>query len=222
MKIEVAITEDNSVLIRALKRTLSEFEEIKLIWTAANGREALEKAVLQTPQVILMDIEMPEMDGITATALLKEKLPTLKIIMLTSFDGDDKIFEAIQAGAAGYLLKDEKVPRIVEAIQEALEGGAPMSPAIARRTLQLLRNIALTPPKPDIVISPQHFELTKREVEILETISSGMTYHDIADQLFISYKTVRKHIENIYQKLQVHSKIEALQLAYKHNWIRRP
>jgi DNA-binding NarL/FixJ family response regulator len=134
----------------------------------------------------------------------------VKIIMLTVFDDNDKVFNSIMAGASGYLLKDEKPARIISALEEAMDGGAPMSPTIAAKSLQLIRDVNVKPE------SKVDFELTAREMETLEHIAKGENYQVIADKLFISPKTVRKHIENIYRKLQVHNKMEAVQLAIKH------
>ena len=128
--------------------------------------------------------------------------------MLTVFDDGDSIFNSILAGASGYLLKDEKPGKILSALQEVLEGGAPMSPVIASKSLQLIRGKST-----EIVPEENNFNLSKREVEILERIAKGENYQQIADKLFISPKTVRKHIENIYQKMQVHNKVEAVRKA---------
>ncbi|MDJ1469037.1 response regulator transcription factor [Cytophagaceae bacterium DM2B3-1] len=220
MRTSIAIVDDNRYLIRSISQNLACFEEIEILFTAYEGGEVLEKLknIAELPQVILMDIEMEPMDGITATALIRKYFPDIKIIILSVFTDDDKIFEAIRAGASGYLLKDEKSARIVDAIEQVVEGGAPMSPSIAQKTLQWLRN-APPPASTAATLTPQSFDLTKRELEILEHIAIGLTYQQIGDKLFISSKTVRKHTENIYQKLHVHSKVEAIQLANKHNWL---
>lgn len=222
MPIRIAIIDDNINLLRSISQNLSNFEEVTLVYKAMNGCDAVSLAGTEQPEVILMDIEMPEMDGIEATRLIKAKFPNIKIIMVTVFDRDDKIFEAIKAGASGYLMKDEKPSRIVAAIEEAVEGGAPMSPTIALKTLQMLRQQVVVGEKNiqnlDSVSSPESFNLSKREFEILEKIGEGITYQQIGDKLFISAKTVRKHIEHIYEKLQVHTKLEAIKIGRKNNW----
>ncbi|MDJ1481957.1 response regulator transcription factor [Cytophagaceae bacterium YF14B1] len=220
MRTSIALVDDNRYLIRSISQNLVCFEEIEILFTAYDGGEVLEKLknIAELPQVILMDIEMEPMDGITATALIRKYFPDIKIIILSVFTDDDKIFEAIRAGASGYLLKDEKSARIVDAIEQVVEGGVPMSPSIAQKTLQWLRNSS-PPASTSTTLTPQSFDLTKRELEILEHIAIGLTYQQIGDKLFISSKTVRKHTENIYQKLHVHSKVEAIQLANKHNWL---
>ena len=222
MPVSVAIVDDNLTLLRSIHQNLLNFEEITIAFTAMNGIDAISLTATQNPEVILMDIEMPEMDGIEATHKIKEAYPDKKIIMLTVFDREDKIFEAIKAGASGYLMKDERPARIVSAIEEAMEGGAPMSPIIAIKVLRILRNQNLVTGNTVQTIekreSPETFNLTKREIEILEKIANGLTYQQTGDALFISPKTVRKHIENIYEKLQVHSKMEAVKIARQNQW----
>lgn len=208
MKIKVGLVEDNPHLARSLKENLSEFENIDVLFVASNGMDVLHKLFGHTPDIILMDINMPVMDGIEATRRIKHQFPNIKIIMLTVFDDGDNLFNSILAGATGYLLKDEKPGKILAAFEEAMEGGAPMSPVIATKSLQLIRG-----KNPDAVRNSEEFNLTKREIEILELIAKGETYQQIADKTFISPKTVRKHIENIYQKLQVHNKVDAVRLA---------
>lgn len=213
MKIKLGIAEDNPNLIRSVLEKITLFNEVEVLWVACNGLEVLEKITNQQPDVILMDINMPEMNGVEATKKLKNHYPNVKVIMLTVFDENEKIFSSILAGASGYLLKDEKPARLLAALHEAIDGGAPMSPIIAQKSLQLIRSIG-NEPQPSI-----DFGLSQREMEILEKISEGSNYQEIAEKLFIAPKTVRKHIENIYRKLQVHNKVEAIQLAMKHGII---
>ncbi len=217
--IKIALVDDNPTLLRNISQNLSIFDELEIVFKAINGLDALDKLNNYSPDVILMDIEMPAMDGIEATREIKKRFPQQKIMMLTVLDREDKIFEAIKAGATGYLLKDEKPSRILACIEELIDGGAPMSPIIAMKTLEILRNQQVSEQKIETFQSPETFNLSKREIEILEKISNGLNYNQIADQLFISAKTARKHIENIYQKLHVHSKLEAVQLAQKNRWV---
>lgn len=212
-KITLALIEDTPELIRSVSRNISCFENLQLLFTASNGEEALKKLASadQLPQVILMDINMPKLNGIETTRRIHNLYPDVKVIMHTVFDADDKIFESILAGASGYLLKDSFPGQLAEAIEEAIDGGAPMSPAIATKALKLIRN--QTPPVSSSEADTEDFNLSKRELEILEKLSSGLSYQQIADQLFVSPKTVRKHIENIYRKLQVHNKIQAIEKA---------
>jgi len=165
--------------------------------------------------LILMDIEMPVLNGIETTQIVKQKYPQIKIIMLTAFDNDENIFNAIKAGADGYLLKEINPKDLYEGIVETLNGGAAMNPSIALKTLKLLRNPLSIENEKD----KEDISLSKREIEVLEQLSTGLSYTVIAENLFLSPSTVRKHIENIYKKLQVHSKIEAVQKAKRHNII---
>lgn len=217
--IRVGLVDDNPTLLRNISQNLSIFDELEIDFKAINGLDALDKLNNHQPDVILMDIEMPAMDGIEATREIKRRNPNQKIMMLTVLDREDKIFDAIKAGASGYLLKDEKPSRILACIEELIDGGAPMSPVIAMKTLEMLRNQQILEQKTETVQSPETFNLSKREIEILEKIANGLNYNQIAEQLFISAKTARKHIENIYQKLHVHSKLEAVQIAQKNRWV---
>ncbi len=211
MRIRIGLVEDDENLIKSTSAKLGMFEDVDLVFVAKNGNEAIEAVQNNTPDIILMDINMPEMNGIEATARIKKIQPLIKIIIHTIFDDNDKIFESILAGSSGYLLKDERPQQLLDSLIEAMEGGAPMSRSIASKTLQLIRRSALE--------KREDFNLTKRELEILNELAKGQNYNMIAEELFISPKTVRKHIENIYQKLQVHNKMEAVQLALKHGII---
>jgi len=165
--------------------------------------------------LILMDIEMPVMNGIEATEIVKQKYPHIKIIMLTVFDNDENIFNAIKAGADGYLLKEINAKDLHDGIVETLNGGAAMNPSIAMKTLKLLRN----PMSIENAQDKEDIQLTSRETDVLEQLSKGLNYSKIAENLILSTGTVRKHIENIYRKLQVHNKLEAVQKAKKNNLI---
>lgn len=214
MKINIAFAEDNDFLASSLSEKLKMFsEKFSILYRAKNGAEMIDylKNNEQKIQVILMDIEMPVMDGINATEKISKLYPNIKIIILTVFDDDEKIFSAIKAGANGYMLKDESVDKIVDGISLVLDGGAPMSPTIASKTLQLLRQSDKS-----IERKSEDFNLSKREIEILENLKLGLDYQQIAEKLFISPFTVRKHIENIYRKLQVNNKMQAVQKATAH------
>lgn len=214
MKINIAFAEDNDFLASSLSEKLKMFsDKFAVLYRARNGAEMIDYLNSNNKiQVILMDIEMPVMDGIAATEKISKLYPNIKIIILTVFDDDEKIFNAIKAGANGYLLKDESVEKIVDGINIVIEGGAPMSPSIAAKTLQLLRRGE----KPDANLLGENFNLSKREIEILENLKLGLDYQQIAEKLFISPFTVRKHIENIYKKLQVNNKMQAVQKATAH------
>jgi DNA-binding NarL/FixJ family response regulator len=219
MPVTIAIVDDNPDLLSQLTDNLSMFDEVEILFTATNGADAL-KALEQCdklPQLMMMDIEMPVMDGIEATAIIAHETD-IKVLILTVFDTDEKIFEAIKAGAAGYLLKDSKPHRIVSAIEDIMNGGAPMSPHIASRTLQLLRDTAS---KNELHPQPADYKLSERETELLQLLVEGHTYQQIADAIFISHGTVRKHVENIYNKLHIHSKVEAVNKANKYQWFKK-
>ncbi|MBW7866733.1 MAG: response regulator transcription factor [Brumimicrobium sp.] len=214
MKIKVAIIDDNNFLIKSIKDKLSFFNDIQVVFSANDGNQCLQK-LEENPNihVILMDIEMPNCNGIEACQLVKQRYPQIKIIMLTVFDNDENIFKSIQSGADGYLLKETSLEELHNYILQTLEGGAAMTPSIALKTLNLLRNPIVISEEADT--NPNEIILSKREIEVLEQLSKGLTYTIIAENLFLSPSTIRKHIENIYQKLQVHSKIEAIELAKK-------
>ena len=216
MNIKIAIADDNSFLIRAVEEKLSFFEDLKVKFSGMNGSDLLEK--LQEDHnvnIILMDIEMPVLNGIETTEIIKQKYPHIKIIMLTVFDNDENIFNAIKAGADGYLLKEVNAKDLYHGIKDTLNGGAAMNPSIALKTLKLLRN----PLEIENEYEKNDIKLTEREVEVLEQLSKGLSYNSIADNLILSVGTVRKHIENIYKKLQVHNKLEAVQKAKKNKLI---
>ncbi|APY10240.1 DNA-binding response regulator [Seonamhaeicola sp. S2-3] len=216
MTIKVAITDDNSFLINAVKEKLSFFDDIKVSFTAVNGNDLLEKLEENhNLDLILMDIEMPIKNGVEATEKVKQKYPQIKIIMLTVFDDDENIFNAIKAGADGYLLKEVSPKNLYNGIKETLNGGAAMTPSIALKTLKLLRQ----PVKFENSNNTEEITLTNREVDVLEQLSKGLSYNAIAENLILSTGTIRKHIENIYRKLQVHNKLEAVQKAKKNNLI---
>ncbi len=216
-KIRIALAEDNKQLAVAIEEKLQFFAAtIDFVFHSIDGTELLKELEKgQGVDVVLMDIEMPGMNGIRATGQVKQKYPQIKVIMLTVFDDEDSIFQAIQAGANGYLLKDETPEKIIDGIKTIMAGGAPMSPLIASKVLHLLRN----PEKAIQEADSEDFSLTERESKVLEKLCQGLDYKKIATDLFIAPATVRKHIENIYGKLQVHNKMQAMHKAQKHNLI---
>ena len=216
--IRIAVAEDNAFLAKSIQDKLALFPgELKFKFHAFNGKLFLEKLAEDTTvDVVLMDIQMPEMDGIETTRIISERFPQIKVIMLTVLDDEESIFQAILAGANGYLLKDENPRVLLESILSIVEGGAPMSAGIASKALRLLRN----PLKPaEIKCETEKPELSLREIEVLNQLSKGMDYKQIAENLIISPSTVLKHIENIYGKLKAHNKIEAVKIAQKHRII---
>ena len=219
MSIKIAIVDDKLIVRKAIKDKLYSSGEIVIVMEASNGEDFLEKmeasAVEMLPEIVLMDLEMPQMDGIQTIAIGTMLFPQIKFIVLTVFDNNEKIFEAIKAGANGYLLKDDDAINLNETILHVVNYNAvPMSPAIARKTLGLLKtgfSITSGNTNPSV--------LSSREQDVLQQLVEGLEYKQIADKLFISPATVRTHIANIYQKLHVNSKAQAIKMAYKNKWV---
>lgn len=198
--LHIAIADDNNFLIKTLQEKMAQYEFVKTIHIANDGAELIEK-IKTNPQidVILMDIEMPNINGIEATAIIKERYPQIKVIMITVFDDDEQIFKAIQAGADSYILKELNAEEIMTGIETVLKGGAYMTPSIALKSMKLLRYSDVSFSHEDALI--EQIQLTDREQEVLEQLSKGLSYTKIAANLNISPYTVRKHIENIYKSL---------------------
>ena len=210
MKYQVAIVDDNDRISAQIAENLLMTDEVDILFIADRGKEALEwlKRSRTHPQIILMDIEMPGMNGIETTFKIKDLYSNIRIIMLTVFDNEVNIFNAIKSGASGYLLKDETLPRMMDALKDVMDGGIPMSPPIARKAMEMM--VTGYKPERQILYTEKQEELTKRELEILEMMAEGQNLQQIAGVLFISPFTVKKHIENIYSKLHIKSRVELL------------
>ncbi len=213
MKIIIAIVEDNSTLRKRLQQELELFEDFEIAGAFATGEAALK--ALKTwppsriPQVILMDIALPGMSGVETTRVIRDEYPDIDIMMITVFEDDDWIFRSIQAGASGYLLKDDAPDSVASAIRELRNGGAPMSRTIARKVLAAMRGpTSAATPAPQ-----QDAGLSDRELELLQGLVAGDSYTKLAGKLFISPHTVRTHIKNIYKKLHVHTRATAVRAA---------
>ena len=222
MKFRVALTEDNSVNRNTFLQKINLLDQLQLVFVATDGHDCLGQLkgmpAGQLPQVIFMDIEMPMLDGIQTIRLAKGLYLAVHFVVLTVFDDEEKIFEAIKAGASGYLLKHEPAAVLLEAVLNVIDyGGAPMSPAIARKSLQLMTRASLGPANPEekSALPPM---ITTREEEILKHMVNGWDAKRIAAVLDISVLTVRKHIANIYDKLHVQSKAEVISLAHQQKW----
>ncbi len=207
MPIKVAIYEDNDTLQRSLSHLLQNSEEFTLVGAYSNPLNILKNCRENTPEVILMDIDMPIMSGIAATQIVKEHFPEINILILTVFEEREKLFSALQAGASGYLLKKSRIIEIIEAIHDIHNGGSPMTPAIARKVLEFFSQAK--------IIRNEESNLSEREMDILKCLVNGDSYKMIAANCFISMGTVRSHINNIYKKLHVNSKSEAVVKAIK-------
>ena len=218
--VRIGIVDDKTLNRKTVQRNLSVSGRLQIVLEADNGKSFLEKAAElapdKLPQVVLMDIDMPVMNGIDAIAIGTIKYPQIRFLVLSVFDDDEKIFEAIQAGASGYLLKDDSAIALSEAIEEIISfNGAPMSPAVARKTLNWLKQL---PSSPAGHTQPSTEILSEREIAILKLMVEGFGYKQIAEKLCISPLTVRTHTSKIYEKLHINSKAQAIQAAHKFGW----
>lgn len=200
--IDVAIVEDNSALANGLRKIIESASDFRCLGVWTTAEEALKKIDAFCPQVVLMDINLPGMSGIQATALIKQHLPEVQVIMVTVYRDHDQIFAALKAGASGYLLKRSTPEEVRQAIRDVKSGGAPMSAEIARRVVEAFHQ----PMKAKV---DEDMKLSKRETEILEHLTKGLANKEIADRLDISVETVRVHLCRVYEKLHVHSRTEA-------------
>ena len=202
-KITVAIVEDNAALGAGLRKIIETSDNMSLVGLWTSGTEALKKINAFRPQVVLMDINLPDISGIEVTARVKQHLPEIQIVMVTVYRDHNKIFAALKAGASGYLLKRASTAEVRAAISDVLTGGAPMSAEIARRIVDAFHQPATA------AMSTGDMELSAREIEILEQLCEGLANKEIADRLGISFETVRVHLKNIFEKLHVRSRTEA-------------
>lgn len=213
----IAFADDKPGNRSVLRDKLRRHGGLSICFEAVDGRDFLEKmdqlaaSNSALPEVVLMDLDMPRMDGVQAIATASALYPGVHFVVLTIFDDDENIFRAIQAGACGYLLKEESGPALVEQLLALQESGAgPISPSIAYKILQMVRQPLATP----VAEKSDTFQLSSRELEILRLLSEGLEYKEIATRLFISPNTVKKHAIHIYEKLHVNGKAQALRIAY--------
>jgi len=207
--IDVSIFEDNNALRNSLNLLIDGTEGLNMVGLHGNGEGIQEIVKKEKPQVILMDLNMPVVGGLEAIRLVREMDRDVKIIVLTVFEDNEKVFTALQCGADGYLLKKSPPNELLDSIRKVMKGGAPLTPAIARMVVNFFRNDEFQKDKKSI-------KLTAQETKVLRLLSKGNSYKMIADHLFVSIDTIRSHIKNIYKKLQVHSKSEAVQKAVEH------
>lgn len=203
MQIRVFIYDDNHFRRDSLKTLIDMSPEFVFCGEGSNCANVIEDIETRAPDVVLMDINMPVVDGIEGLKIIKQAYPRIKVLMQTVFDESEKVFECIRSGASGYILKKDPPHRILQAIQEVYEGGAVMNPGIAIKVLQYFQPAGETNP------------LSRRETDVLKLISEGLSYKAVADKLFLSYNTVNTHIKHIYEKLHVSSLGEAIAYYYK-------
>ena len=218
---KIGIVEDHFINRKIIKEKILPYVDIHIVIEAENGNNFFDlmKNLRKEdyPQVVLIDLEMPVLDGISTISLSSIRYPSIKFIVLTIYEDNDKIFDAIKAGASGYLLKEDKAINIVDAIANVIEyDGIPMSPAIARRAMKLLSGITQNN---NTLEKIEDYQLSSREIQILKEIVGGNNPADIAEKLFISPNTVRTHVNNIYKKLHLNSRAQVISLAHKNNWI---
>jgi NarL family two-component system response regulator LiaR len=205
--IRLLIVDDHTIVRKGIKALVATEKDMQVVGEAENGAEAVEKAASLKPDVILMDLVMPGMDGIEATGRITAQQPEARILVLTSFAADDKVFPAVKAGALGYLLKDSSPEQLLEAIRQVHRGEPSLEPAIARKVLQELSNPGQGKPTAE--------PLTQRELEVLRLISQGLSNKEIAAKIFVAEWTVRTHVSNILSKLHLASRTQAALYALR-------
>ena len=216
--IRAMIVDDHALFRRGLEMVLEEEPDIELVGQASDGAEAVEKAAESLPDVVLMDIRMPRSSGIEACRAMKEAAPSAKIVILTISDEEEDLFEAIRAGASGYLLKDIPLDEVADAVRAVYGGQSLINPSMAGKLLTEFATLARRDDeeRPQEVPAPR---LTEREMQVLKLVARGMNNRDIAKELFISENTVKNHVRNILEKLQIHSRMEAVMVAVREKLI---
>jgi DNA-binding NarL/FixJ family response regulator len=210
--IRVLVVDDHELFRRGLEIVLAQEEDIQVIGEAGDGAEAVEKAADLLPDIVLMDVRMPRRGGIEACTSIKEVAPSAKIIMLTISDEEADLYDAIKAGATGYLLKEISTDEVSAAIRAVADGQSQISPSMAAKLLTEFKSMIQRTDESKLVPAPK---LTERELEVLKLVATGMNNRDIAKELFISENTVKNHVRNILEKLQLHSRMEAVVYAMR-------
>jgi DNA-binding NarL/FixJ family response regulator len=203
----IGIVDDNDTLRQSMQLLLENSGHFQVVFSLHDVRTLLEQTEIFMPRLLLMDIDMPGINGIEAVKLVKKDYPSVDVVMFTVFEDDEKIFRSIMAGASGYLLKKTPPDKLMEALHEFINGGAPMTGSIATRVLQMFRKQTNQ--------TAELFNLSPREQDILIGLTDGKSYKIIAAERFLSTETVRSHVKNIYEKLHVHSKAEAVAKAFR-------
>jgi two-component system NarL family response regulator len=210
--IRVLIADDQALFRRGLYVVLGTEERIEVVAEAEDGAAAIAKAEELAPDVVLMDVRMPRINGIEAARQIRDILPSTRILMLTVSDEEDDLFEAIKAGANGYLLKEISVEEVAGAIHAVVQGQSLISPSMASKLLNEFNSLARQAAEKEELPAPV---LTARELEVLKLVARGMSNRDVADQLYISENTVKNHVRNILEKLHLHSRMEAVMYAVR-------
>jgi DNA-binding NarL/FixJ family response regulator len=213
-RIRIVIADDHELFRRGLRMVLEDEEDIEVVGEAGDGEEVVDLATEAAPDVVVMDVRMPILSGIEATERIKEDLPTTKILMLTISDEEDDLYEAIKAGANGYLLKEISIDEIGNAVRSVNGGQSLISPSMASKLLNEFAAMVRKEEEKQQVPAPR---LTPREMEVLEHVAKGMNNREIAKALFISENTVKNHVRNILEKLHLHSRMEAVVYAVREN-----
>jgi DNA-binding NarL/FixJ family response regulator len=216
--IRALIVDDHALFRRGLEMVLAAEDDIELVGEASDGAEAVEKAAESLPDVVLMDIRMPKSSGIEACRAMKEAAPSSKIVMLTISDEEEDLFEAIRAGASGYLLKDIPLDEVAEVVRAVHGGQSLINPSMAAKLLTEFATLAKRDDEERAQQVPAP-KLTDREMQVLKLVARGMNNRDIAKELFISENTVKNHVRNILEKLQIHSRMEAVMIAVREKLI---
>ena len=210
--IRVLIADDQALFRRGLYVVLGTEDHIEVVAEAENGEEAIQKAQELAPDVVLMDVRMPRVNGIEAARTIRAEVPTAKILMLTVSDEEEDLFEAVKAGANGYLLKEISVEEVAEAIRAVMQGQSLISPSMASKLLSEFNAMSKRAEEKQQFPAPA---LTSRELEVLKLVAKGMSNREIADELYISENTVKNHVRNILEKLHLHSRMEAVIYAVR-------
>ena len=205
--IKVMIFDDNQGRLESLSMLINQFDDMTCVGTFESCENIIERVKVAMPDVVLMDIDMPGMNGIDGLKLIRRSVPGVLVIMQTVFEDEDKIFEAVKSGAHGYFLKKTSPAKLIEGIRDVMEGGAPMTPSVAKKVLEAFTRPSLNKKR------GAEFDLTPRELEILGHLVKGASYKMIADACGISWHTVNSHFKKIYEKLHVHSATEAISVA---------
>ena len=216
--IRAMIVDDHALFRRGLEMVLDSEPDIELVGQASDGAEAVEKAAESLPDVVLMDIRMPRSSGIEACRAVKEAAPSAKIVILTISDEEEDLFEAIRAGASGYLLKDIPLDEVADAVRAVYGGQSLINPSMAGKLLTEFATLARRDDEERTQEVPAP-RLTEREMQVLKLVARGMNNRDIAKELFISENTVKNHVRNILEKLQIHSRMEAVMVAVREKLI---